>query len=149
MLRGRLLETLAVLLNEIPSQDFFLENSNISKLVLLLDVVGHSNTSHVQSIVTAITSVLGEGGNKAASKENDSTAAAPRKKVRAALDDTALRTLVRFLCLSPSSGVDQNESGALKSVKAILSAVVKDEIQEKAEELQKTFKKVVALEDML
>ncbi|CAD7952288.1 unnamed protein product [Amoebophrya sp. A25] len=116
LLRGRAFEALMNLVTRVPSADFFLENNNLSKLILLLDVVGYNNAVHVGWLVSTVESLL--------LAPTDSEGLETQKKLRADLTSDGLRTIVQYLCLAPTNEHEK----ALRSIKHVVVQLFCDEI---------------------
>eukprot|EP00392_Amoebophrya_sp_AT5.2_P009191 g9219.t1 len=122
--RQRALEGLRDVVMKVPTAlDFFLQGENLSRLVLMTDVMGYGSASHVSYITETVECLLlgGAAVSFAAADYNQE-----RKALRKSLCPDALRSLVQYLCLAPPA---EHETSLLR-VKSVLVALIRDEVEE-------------------
>lgn len=122
--RQRALEGLRDVVMKVPTAlDFFLQGENLSRLVLMTDVMGYGSASHVSYITETVECLLlgGAAVSFAAADYNQE-----RKALRKSLCPDALRSLVQYLCLAPPA---EHETSLLR-VKSVLVSLIRDEVEE-------------------
>ncbi|CAD7923675.1 unnamed protein product [Amoebophrya sp. A120] len=135
ILRGRALEGLRDIVLRVPhASAFFLQNDNVSKLILLTDVIGYENANHVNLVIETCESLLTFGGSESlaswhvmqAMDQYYNQAEEASKQLRKSLRPDATKSLVQYLCLAPYS---PDHDGALRKTKNMLVRLMADEIE--------------------